>query len=70
MTMSKVKVTGKEYDESYLSDLIKRDEGAPMKSRVYKKGCGNCGNDLHQPYNYCHFCGYKVKEAQNENETK
>ena len=60
--MSKVKVKGLEYDEEYISRLIKRDKGAMYLNRVYKKQCGNCQNDLSQPYNYCRFCGYKVNE--------
>lgn len=58
--MSKVKVNGKEYDEQYIGKLIRRDEGSMYVNQVYKKQCGNCRNDLVQPYIYCRFCGYKV----------
>ena len=60
--MSKVKVNGIEYDENYLKELIEKENGIRMKDALYKKKCGNCNNDLHQPYVYCNFCGYKVKE--------
>ena len=52
--------------EAYIKELVKRDEGMPMVDKLYKKACGHCGNDLHLPYSFCSFCGYRVKEASNE----
>lgn len=43
-----------------VEELIKRNQGAPMIDKVYKKQCGHCKNDLHQPYNFCNFCGYRA----------
>lgn len=46
--------------ETCIDELIKRDKGADMKDKIYKKACGHCGNDLVKPYIFCHFCGYRV----------
>ena len=60
--MALVKVNETLYSEKFISDLIKMYDGAIMVDKTYKKVCGNCGNDLTLPYNFCRFCGYKVKE--------
>lgn len=51
----------KQNDEKYIEKLKERDEGATMIDSIYKKKCGHCKNDLIQPYIFCRFCGYRIK---------
>lgn len=46
-----------------LSQAEKRDKGVEMVDKLYKKQCGNCGNDLIQPYSFCRFCGYRISNG-------
>ena len=55
--MNKVK------NERYYKELEKRDEGAVAIRKMTGYKCGNCDNDLIQPYTFCRFCGYRVKEG-------
>lgn len=50
-------------NERYYKELEKRDEGEIAKRKLYGYKCGHCDNDLIQPYNFCRFCGYRVKEG-------